>query len=123
MAGGSLTPHAWYCSDSTPSGSLHNAAGMLCFDTLADCSAAPNACVLENPCEFGLAECQTGVATRGALTHNLVCPTSVTDDAVINGGGCVARTQSSQTAALPDCDVALDVTAGLSAWGFGSRDN
>lgn len=88
MAGGSPTPHFFYCADATPSGSLHNAVGMLCFDTLSNCAAAPNACTLENPCEFGISECQTGAATQAALGHALVCPTSIADGAVYNGGGC-----------------------------------
>lgn len=63
----------WFCPGDSPDGASVNTAGQACYDTRADCVAAPNACSPAGiSCDFAPFVCSTGVAA--GTPNGYVCP-------------------------------------------------
>jgi hypothetical protein len=69
-----------------PAGAVPNGAGEYCYDTDIHCLGGPNACGLNQPCDYSPALCSTGQAA-GALSVNWFCSTVVPPGATHNGAG------------------------------------
>jgi len=69
--------YTWLCAADLPQGALNNAAGLHCYDTLANCLAGPNSCtaLMGNSCTFDTATCSTGMAATAG--NAFVCEAQV----------------------------------------------
>ena len=87
VAGGDAVQRNWYCWANLPNGSLPNADGIYCFDSLETCSAAPNSCGITNPCTYSLPQCQSGLASVNAVTYGTFCESALPPNSMQNGAG------------------------------------
>ena len=88
------TGRDWFCELQEPAGAAPNAAGELCFEALADCNGANNACnttQYPHPCVAAYGACSTGQAaaqsSNGTHLYTWFCPADVPAGAMHSGGG------------------------------------
>jgi len=91
------TPSNYYCSLDTPVGiqtqvpALASGSGMLCWDSITDCIAGPNACTKEaGDCvnnNISIKSCSSGAAAGNFLGNNIACLKDIPTGAVVNAPG------------------------------------
>jgi hypothetical protein len=91
------TPNNWYCAHDTPVGfqtkvpALPAGSGMLCWDSVADCVAGPNACTEKSgDCvntNATVRMCSTGLAAGNSLGNNVACLKDILTGGMTNAAG------------------------------------
>ena len=106
VAGGSPEQRNWACNLDFPAGSSYNSQGLLVFNTLANCSAAPNPCTISDPCTLDTSVAQSGPSSANAAEYSIYCPKAVPTGSSPNGAGAHA-THRRRTAARSPPRAAL----------------
>jgi len=77
----------WACVAQIPRGALPNSAGLFCFDSIANCHSAPNACsaVSGTPCTFDATLCSSGLALTSS--NSFFCNLSMPRGASLAASG------------------------------------
>lgn len=97
---------SWVCSTDIPDGSLPNAAGLLCFDSIENCHAGPNVCsAAQDACGYDPLLCSTGIAA--ASTNGYFCNSSLPANAAASPtSGLLCYTNVASCLSAPNaCDL------------------
>ena len=94
--------HYYACDLDWAVGAIPTASGQLCFDSITNCSRAPNACSNDSPCAADVSSCQTGAAAFSAHSHHVVCSLAEPELAFANGAGALCFVSAAACEGAPN---------------------